>query len=50
MGADDLWKRVGPFVKTIAGRRLLRGAKSPDPNEAANWIRWAQDAKTVRAA
>lgn len=50
MSSAALYAVVGPFVATREGQRLLRSAKCPDLEEVADWIRWAQQARTLRAA
>lgn len=50
MSPQTLFNVVGPFVATKDGQRLLRSAKSPDLAEITDWIRWAQNARTLKAA
>lgn len=50
MSPQALFAIVGPFVATKEGQRLLRSAKSPDLEEVARWITWAQQARTLKAA
>ncbi len=47
---ETLFAKVGPFVATNEGRRLLRSARIPDLNEVSDWIDWARKARTLRAA
>jgi recombinational DNA repair ATPase RecF/predicted flap endonuclease-1-like 5' DNA nuclease len=48
--AEALWQKVAAFSATNEGRRLLRGAKQPDRAEVSEWIRWANHARTLKAA
>lgn len=50
LSSQALFAIVGPFVATREGQRLLRSAKSPDLEEVARWITWAQQARTLKAA
>jgi uncharacterized protein YhaN len=48
--ADELWAEVKPFIATKAGKRIIRNGKEPDLNEVKEWIRWARDARSHKAA
>lgn len=45
-----LFGKVKSFVKTNAGRRIVRNGKKPNFKEVSNWILWAQKARELRAA
>lgn len=47
---EDLFAKVGPFVATSEGQRLLRSARKPDLNEVTDWILWSRQARSLRAA
>jgi hypothetical protein len=51
-GADakSLLKATTEFAATTEGKRVLRSSEQPDAAEVADWIRWAGQARTVRAA
>ena len=46
----DLFGVVGPFADTSEGERIVRGGKKPDLEEVSDWIRFAQQARSLRAA
>ncbi len=50
LDARTLFGIVGPFVATREGQRLLRSSKTPDLQEVAAWIDWANHARPLRAA
>lgn len=50
MSAAALFQRIGPFVSSPAGQRLLRSAKTPDLAEVTSWIESARHSPLVRAA
>jgi hypothetical protein len=50
LDAQTLYNIVGPFAATTEGQRLLRSSKSPDLEEVADWIKWANQARPLRAA
>lgn len=50
MSPKALLDLVGSFVGTVEGQRLLRSSNTPDLNEIANWIHWARNSRTLRAA
>ncbi|QDU07010.1 DUF4332 domain-containing protein [Gimesia aquarii] len=45
-----LFGRVKSFIKTNAGRRIIRNGKKPNFKEVSNWILWAQKARELKAA
>ena len=47
MKAEALWDVVGPFAKSTDGKRIIRGGKAPDLDEVRDWIRWAQQARSL---
>jgi len=47
---DALWQIVEPFIETNEGKRIIRNGRAPDRDEVADWIRWAQSARSVKAA
>ena len=50
MQPNDLFAVVQPFVETTEGERIIRNGKKPDLEEVSDWIRWAQHARSLRAA
>lgn len=50
LDARTLFSIVGPFVATKEGQRLLRSSKTPDLQEVADWINWANHARPLKAA
>ena len=50
MSPQALFAIVGPFVATREGQRLLRSSRSPDLAEVTDWITWAQQARSLKAA
>lgn len=46
----DLYAVVGPFSDTSEGERIIRSGKKPDLEEVTDWIRFAQQARPLRAA
>lgn len=46
----DLYAVVGPFADTSEGERIVRSGKKPDLEEVSDWIRFAQQARPLRAA
>ncbi|MCP4783816.1 MAG: DUF4332 domain-containing protein [Fuerstiella sp.] len=46
----DLLALVGPFSETSEGKRIIRGAKKPNLDEITDWICWAQQSRTLKAA
>ena len=50
LSPQALFGIVGPFVATKEGQRLLRSSKTPDLAEVTDWISWAQQARSLKAA
>jgi len=48
--AATFWKVVQPFAESAEGKRILRTSKAPDLEEVTQWIQWAAQARTLRAA
>ncbi len=48
--AATFWKTVQPFAESAQGKRILRTSKAPDLEEVTQWIQWAAQARTLRAA
>ncbi len=46
----DLFALVGPFSGTGEGERIVRGRRKPDLEEITDWISWAQQSRTLKAA
>ena len=46
----DLFGIVGPFADTTEGERIVRGGRKPDLEEVTDWIRFAQQARSLRSA
>ncbi len=46
----DLFSIVGPFADTTEGERIVRGGTKPDLEEVTDWIRLAQQARSLRSA
>lgn len=46
----DLFAVVGPFADTSEGERIIRNGKKPDLEEVTDWIRFAQQARSLKAA
>ena len=46
----DLYSIVGPFADTTEGERIVRGGRKPDLEEVTDWIRFAQQSRSLRAA
>ncbi len=47
---DDLLFLAVEFANSSEGERVLRSSKKPDAEEVGNWIRWARQARPLRAA
>ncbi|MEZ5941551.1 MAG: DUF4332 domain-containing protein [Planctomycetaceae bacterium] len=47
---ESLFAIVGPFVETNEGQRLLRSSKVPDLEEVTDWIRYAHQSRSLKAA
>ena len=50
LNADDLMSRVGAFVDSAEGERVIRSGQRPDAREISHWIEWAGQARRLRAA
>ncbi len=46
----DLFQQVLPFVRSKAGKRVLRSGAEPTLEEVGDWIRWARQARKLDAA
>lgn len=46
----DLFAVVGPFADTSEGERIIRNGRKPDLEEVTDWIRYAQQARSLKAA
>ncbi|MEO2018823.1 MAG: DUF4332 domain-containing protein [Fuerstiella sp.] len=46
----DLFTLVGPFSETTEGKRIISGGKKPNLEEITDWICWAQQSRTLKAA
>lgn len=47
---DWLHNQIGPMAQSPRGKRILRGAPTPDLAEVSDWIEWAKDRRSLRAA
>ncbi|MEZ6060767.1 MAG: DUF4332 domain-containing protein [Planctomycetaceae bacterium] len=47
---SDLLAEVAPFCESAEGQRIVRGGKMPDLEEVTNWINWAQNSRSLKAA
>jgi hypothetical protein len=50
MTPAPLFEQVDQFLRSKAGSRLIRSGKKPDIAEVTDWIRWAQQTRSVQAA
>ena len=41
---------VEPFSRTKEGERIIRTGRKPDLAEVTEWIQWAANARTLKAA
>jgi len=48
--ASELYAVVEPFSGSKEGERIIRGGRKPDLNEVTEWIQWAANARSMRAA
>lgn len=48
--ATDLFSVVGPFSRSKDGERIIRNGRHPDLAEVTDWIQWAANARSMRAA
>jgi hypothetical protein len=46
----DLYSVVEPFSRTKEGERIIRTGRKPDLAEVTEWIQWAANARSLRAA
>jgi hypothetical protein len=47
---SELYSRVEPFSRSAEGERLIRNGSKPDLKEVTEWIQWAANARSMRAA
>ncbi len=50
MDPEELFSVIGPFSKTKEGQKIVRSAKQPDLAEITDWIQWAGQNRSLRAA
>ena len=50
VSAKSLFAKVGPFVATKEGKRLLRSSRTPDLAEVGDWLTWSGHARPLKAA
>ena len=48
--AADLFSVVEPFSRSKDGERIIRHGRRPDLAEVTDWIQWAANARSMRAA
>ena len=48
--AKAVWAKVGPFVATKDGQRLLRSSRTPDLDEVTDWMTWIGHSRSLKAA
>jgi hypothetical protein len=48
--AEKLLAAAIKFAASSEGQRVLRSSPTPDAEEIADWIRWAGQSRTLRAA
>ena len=48
--AAKVFAKVGPFVATKEGQRLLRSSRTPDLDEVTDWLNWVGHARSLKAA
>ena len=46
----ELFAVVEPFSRTKEGERIIRTGRKPDLAEVTEWIQWAANARSLRAA
>ncbi len=46
----ELYAVVEPFSRTKEGERIIRSGRKPDLTEVTEWIQWAANARSMRAA
>ena len=47
---SELFAVVEPFSRTKEGERIIRTGRKPDLAEVTEWIQWAANARSLRAA
>lgn len=47
---DELFAIVEPFSRTKEGERIIRNGRKPDLAEVTEWIQWAANARSLKAA
>ena len=50
MHPEKLFDIIGPFSETKEGLKIIRSGKKPDLAEINDWIRWAQQTRSLQAA
>ena len=50
LSPDDLLDDIENYLDTDEGERLLRGNPRPDRDEVHDWIRWAEQARSLQTA
>jgi hypothetical protein len=45
-----LFAIINPFSESPKGQRILRSGREPDLAEVTDWIRWAQEMRSLHAA
>ena len=46
----ELFAVVEPFSRTKEGERIIRNGRKPDLAEVTEWIQWAANARSLKAA
>lgn len=46
----ELTKAAMQFAKSKEGERIIRSGKGPDAQEVSDWIRWAKQSRSLKAA
>lgn len=46
----ELYAVVEPFARSREGERIIRNGRKPDLEEVTEWIQWAANARSMRAA
>lgn len=50
MRPESLFELIGPFSDSKEGLKIIRNGKKPDMEEITDWIRFAQNNRSLRAA
>ena len=50
LSPEQLFAVVAPFCETTQGERIIRGGSKPDLDEVKDWILWAQNSRSLKAA